>query len=194
MNNSKVWVATLLTTLISLGILTAYALAQNGNGYSAGPSTTSSSSVSGGLIATYSCQNTSTLTLTADSSEVLLCSIAGVVVGSGQKVIVHESVGYKNTSTTGVAAVQTYLNQGATFVDAVETDCPAAAATNNPGFQTMTRVFEYTPGAGTYTYNMDAFASGNHNLSVLNADAGTTPGSGLSLLSQAQLVIEVVSL
>lgn len=134
----------------------------------------------GGLVKTYSAQNAGPVTAPAGGPTVL-CSIAGVVVAAGQKVIVHESVNYTNGE--GNSGALQSLTVDAATVDEVGDSLTSLQA------RTVTRVFEFTPAAGTHTFTLQAQPAGSPSLTIFGPGGG--PG-GVGTLAGAQLVVEVV--
>jgi|SRR5579883_1367478 len=143
---------------------------------------------SGGLIATYSAQNAADVTLN-DSTPTTIASVAGVVVGAGQKVIISANAMYSNQADAVQGAIQRVSYSGSgTPIDIVESD-------NMPAFSSsakslvIARTFEFAPAAGTYTFTLAG-------LCTSAAPGGVTvPGAATSgaLIGGGQLTIQVVS-
>jgi hypothetical protein len=98
------------------------------------------------LIKTYNAQNAALVhvTSTHNIAPTPICSVAGVVVAAGQKVIVHASVGYAfNGDSSSSQAVATIISEDGTPIDEVD-DYYLPVDVAGAVSHTVTRVFEIT--------------------------------------------------
>jgi hypothetical protein len=138
-----------------------------------------------GLIQSFPVSNASVITLNTGNQTIL--QQTGVVVGAGQKVIVHWSINF-GALGSGNVVIYTNFYVGANPIDATQDIWPSNSILGigaGPSFHTLTRSFEFVPGAGTYTFALVASAAAGPSITIDNASPPYQPAG--------QMIIQVVS-
>jgi hypothetical protein len=135
---------------------------------------------SSGLVKTYYADNGAT-TITFTGAQQPIATIAGVVVGAGQKVIVHAAV-WVNNSGDSAADSDIQVTENGAVVDETR------GSTLGLADASVARIFELSPAPGTYTYVLQGAYVGLNSGPQVYGTAGSpngTPGG--------RLTVEVVS-